>query len=561
MLAPRVGLAALTGAEGLITWPEWQAADDRVAATVHVPFGWRRLLGSHPIEIAPLSLMDRILGDRSSILELTPPFALLSLDARTATLDVVNDGLGYVRLYVLEDAAGMVLSSRLGAIPIFRGYSPSSYLRGWQSSGAAGWFMGDATPIEGIVQLSPGTHLHASPRKRPAMTQFDAIKVWTEPRDGSPEDGDATREQLLRYADDVGEVWAEAPSIQLSGGRDSRAAAAGFVARRVPATFRTVASLDGELKIARQLLKRVGRSADHVVVRERDVSATGDIRERAASLHRAFDGVYGPAGLRQPKMRGFGARRPTVTGAAGEIARGNFYKGAILDTIVKRGSEGPFLRLDRLYAVYGGVNADARATVSEAIRRALQLGLDDGLEGPALLDYFYLTERLRRWANTSSRIGTLTPLATPAYVRAAFDQSPEAKLDERFHLGVITSLVPEWRGVGFYKAKPADTARMTRPRMWATDDRLAVAEVLDGPERWNDVFDATAIRELWAEVIAGEGVTRHETVLQRLIWRATYEDHLAVLAIAARAEPSELDAAAHSAEGGWLRMRANQGLA
>jgi hypothetical protein len=145
-------------------------------------------------------------------------------------------------------------------------------------------------------------------------------------------------------------------------------------------------------------------------------------------------------------------------------------------------------------------------------------------------------------------------------VRAAFDQPPEAKLAESFHLEVIAELVPEWRGVAFYKASPSDTAGMTRPRLWQTGDAVGATEILKQRELWDDVFDPAAMESIWQEVLDGVGRTPHETVLHRLIWRATYEEHLKVLGGAAATTPAATGTEVMRADGEWVLVEAGGGL-
>lgn len=91
--------------------------------------------------------------------------------------------------------------------------------------------------------------------------------------------------------------------------------------------------------------------------------------------------------------------------------------------------------------------------------------------------------------------------------------------------------------------------------MWATDDAAGVEEIVAQPDRWNDVFDETSARALWTEATSGGEATKHEAVLQRLIWRATYNEHLAVLARAGRADSPDSQRVVPSADGRWIHMR------
>lgn len=127
------------------------------------------------------------------------------------------------------------------------------------------------------------------------------------------------------------------------------------------------------------------------------------------------------------------------------------------------------------------------------------------------------------------------PSLSPSGVRPV----PEEKLEERLHLGIIKRLVPEWADVPFYKAAPADATRMTRPRIWESGDRQAVEEILAESASWDDVYDVDEVRSTWSEAVSSGG-SRHEMLIQRVVWRATFGAHLRMLGDATRSSGSSL---------------------
>lgn len=537
-VSPTNGLAALVPSKAPSNWPMWWEDGDLTIATLYAPLGWRRIIDQRSMEIAPRALLEALQRRPQLVAELSPPFALFSLDKSASSLQVVNDGLGYARVYRHDSADASVIASRVEAASIFLGEAPALDMTGWQSLAGSGWFMGDTTPLAKVTHLRPGSTItwsndHPSGKAR----YFDSLGQWTGHRFQSlDEAGAAVADDLLNFADEVSNLWNDRPTLHLSGGRDSRAAAAGFVSAGIPAKFHTVASLKGELDVAATLLETVGREADHSIVEERDTSATGDIVARTVRLQQGYGGIYGPAGVKQGKFSGFTKTLPVVTGAAGEIARGNFYKGAVLDRIRKRGRKGAFERLSSLYAFHGCVRPEVRERVDEYIEKVLGEARRNGLDDVSVLDYFYLSERLRRWSNASSKLGTLTPLASPAYIRGAFSQNPEQKLAEQFHLDIIARLVPAWRSVPFYKAKPEDTAKRTRPWLWNSGDKARAEEVIRSPDRWEDLFVPADVKQVWTEALAGAGAGRHEIIIQRVIWKHAFEDTLFLIGEACRAK-------------------------
>lgn len=519
-IGSKCGLFALVPSSDSTNWPAWSVAGDISIASVYVPIGWRRVVGNVPLADGPSALLAHLKRHPLSLAKLAPPFAMFAVDERNESVTVVNDGLGYSRIYdaVVNDAR--VLSSRADAASIFLGTPPVADEDGWRSLAGCGWFMGELTPFARVKHLAPGTIMTLDSRNNSVHdASVDVIGDWV--TTGNPDVEVASSEvadELRNYAREVSEFWDLEPTVHLSGGRDSRATAAPFVASGVPAKFHTVASLEGELLIAEELLARVGRSRDHSVVRESDASTSGNIVDRAVQLQLAYGGIYGPAGVKQKVFPGFGRARPVVTGAAGEIGRGNFYKGAFLGRIRAEGAAGPWNRLAKLYAFHGGVPRSVNEVVEHGISAVLEDAANYGISDAPVLDYFYFAERLRRWSNASCKVGTLTPLASPAYVRGAFAQPPEAKLEETFHLKIIEKLVSEWTDVSFYKARVEDARTRTRPWLWDSGDRQTVESLVDVPDTWENYFVPSEIQELWNCAVSGEGGSRHEMLFQRLVW-------------------------------------------
>lgn len=516
----QLGLFALVPTRAPSNWPMWSEAPDKIVATAYAPIGWKRMLGNIALQEAPQRLHELLLAQPNRVADLAPPFAMFGLDKKREQLSVVNDGLGYSRVYESTMDGTVILSSRPEASGLMLGTPLEQDTDGWKTLAGCGWFMGDTTPFLGVRHLPPGTQVHLGTGERDIRyRRYDAIGEWVTSGDSDPQkSSQSVALELHNYAVEVSELWDTPPTVHLSGGRDSRATAAAFVSAGSPARFHTVASLQGELDVAAELLDKVGRSEDHNVVREKDTSTSGNIVERALALQTAYGAIYGPAGTKATKFSGFGATYPVVTGAAGEIARGNFYKGNFLKRIRDEGPLGPTHRLQKLYAFHGGVHETVSETVNMHIERSLAQAEAHGVTDLSTLDYFYLVERLRRWSNASCKLGTLTPLASPYYIRGAFAQSPESKLEEHYHLNIIEALVPEWAKVPFYKARPEDTRARTRPWLWNSGDRPFAEAVLNEPSAWDEYFSAPAVEQIWNEAITELGGSRHEMLIQRIIW-------------------------------------------
>lgn len=528
----RVGAHVWDAAVPACEWPVWADEGTFGVGTVYVPIGWRRVIGPVPVEAAPVPLMRALVARPEVVADLHPPFVMAAVDEAEDVVDVVVDGLGFGRMYEMRFAEGWVWSNRLGALPLFAEHLPAEDRAAWQLLAGGGWFMGDTTPIEGVTMLPPGASVRAGEGlglERVARSA-GAVQRWVTPRPRQAPDEDAMAEQLVGVAHDVAALWSRPARVDLSGGRDSRAVAAATLHAGIEASYHTTATFPDEAELVVELLGRLPREVPHHVVVPGNVTRSGDLRERAEGLHALYDGMTSPTFLTQSKARKLGALpQAQLSGAGGEIAHGHYYPASVT-RLHKQGFAGAFKRLDGSMRWHGGVTDETHDMVSAHVTGVLEEGEGLGLQGAVLLDYFYLVERLRRWSSASIRLGRLMPLTTPSFLRASFDLAPEERSDNLLHRRLIARLMPKWAELPFYKADATAHKRSPKPFSWQTTDRSVLEEIVHDASLWDDVFDARRVRELWTDVTEGRGVPRHEALLQRLVWRATYPEHRSRLA-------------------------------
>jgi hypothetical protein len=58
--------------------------------------------------------------------------------------------------------------------------------------------------------------------------------------------------------------------------------------------------------------------------------------------------------------------------------------------------------------------------------------------------------------------------------------------------------------------------------------RLLSGLIADGDD-WGDGFDVAQVQEIWQEAMAGRAAARDELLLQRVVWRAAFTEHLAAV--------------------------------
>lgn len=76
----------------------------------------------------------------------------------------------------------------------------------------------------------------------------------------------------------------------------------------------------------------------------------------------------------------------------------------------------------------------------------LREGESLGLEGPALLDYYYLA-RLANRSGLTTRNERWSACSMPAFIRACFDLTPKERLSSEMHRRVVEQYKDDVRGV------------------------------------------------------------------------------------------------------------------
>ncbi len=337
---------ALWGHDDGSRWPAWAEGEGIAVAATAAPAGWRRVVGEVGAAEAALPL-GRALAERPQLLaELVPPFVIgvreasAGPGAASGRLTIVNDFAGAGRIYErrLEPtdgtlgAEGWVWSNRLGALPIFAGAEPEPDERGWSLFAAAGWFIGDATPIRGTTEVAPGTaiHVRAGAGGAGAHIHHHVTRAAGElaGRHEAYFRGavDEAANQAIGLARDLAELFAEPPTVDLSGGRDSRIPAAAAGAAGIDCRFATDDQEPGETE------------------------PDDDLRRRVRALHLVHDGMGDPEEIRGalPLPIPVEPTRPTLSGDGGEIARGfNYPSPGVLSEIRNGGEEDLPERLER----------------------------------------------------------------------------------------------------------------------------------------------------------------------------------------------------------------------
>lgn len=536
------GLALWQRRDERLRWPLWIEVGSRALAASSVPTGWRALTGEVGGEDAARRLLDALGTAPERAAELNPPFALGLRESESEALVVVNDFLGAGRLYELRFDGGWVWSNRLGALHLFAGAAPQADPEGWAIFAAAGWFMGETTPIRGARKVPPATVIRVrrgGDHGEVAHSAGDATERAVRPRKAKlAESAEAAAAQVRAMAEDLGTAWGVPLAISLTGGRDSRVSAAGALAAGIEATFNTGDQVPGEVDVVRDLVARAPREMDHTVhTPEPDEEAGDDLRQRIRGIHLVHDGMRNPQEVRRPtELPQVHLPRPTLSGHGGELGHGFYYARKDKLRRLKRGGEQAIAeQLERnARRRHSAAVEDAYDLYTAECERTLEEGRSYGLAGPVLLDWFYMAQRLPYRSGLGARSGRSSACVTPAFVRGAFDLSPKDRLGAKLHRAVVERLVPEWSRVDFFRSDSEEMPEIKRARIWERPSEAAiVAEMIAAKGPWTEMLDPRRIEEMWREVGAGQGSADYEHVFYRLVWRAGFDEHLKALGDAA----------------------------
>ncbi|MEV8375017.1 hypothetical protein AB0P21_19935 [Kribbella sp. NPDC056861] len=533
--AGTVGLHNWSRREPSNRWPAWRDDDQLCVASLYVPLGYQSIVGDLAPQRAATPLARAVLTSPARMLELAPPFMLSVLNPADERLDLFTDSIGLGRLFQLRTADGWVWSNRPVAACLFADVPVAAASRGWQYAAGCGWFMGDTTPYDRVLTVPGATRIVIEGRRnRRTVSKIDATSIWSGPSAGelSPRLVEETAEDLRGIARSVSKLWPGTPTVDLSGGRDSRVVAAAFLSAGVDLKLNSYDAVPGELAVAEQLVEALPYKVDHAITRRAAAKPvpTPEVVARIRRWHRYGEGLRPASYLFHNPPDGLaGVSHLVIGGAGSEVAHGHFYPRDVLaldqhslETKLAAFTE----RLQARLVPASGPSSVAKDAVTEQIQRVFREAIQGGLENAKMLDYFYVVERLRRWGTAGERTGVVSPLLIPAFIRGAFSLTAPQRLGNELHRALIKELVPQWADLPFFTPQPAGPRKAPQvKRLGEAPDRDLIAQLLKADTSGD--FDPAAIQHLWKSSLAGHTTAADELPLHQLLWRAVFDDHLA----------------------------------
>jgi len=518
-------------------WPSWWHQHRRTVASLYAPLGWERLTTSADISTAPPQVSDRLQRRPADVMQLTAPFVLASLDEDHDRLTLQTDGLGLGRLFEVRGTEGRFWSNRPVAALLFAGIPAEADPVAWRRMAACDWPMGDSTPYRGVRTIAAATSIHVTGSTHREET-LDVLTALVESRrDPLGEDSlRRTAEALVETARSSQRLWPDKPVLSLSGGRDSRLVVAAYLAAGVDVTVRTYAAASGEAATARHLVDLLPGRVEHQVVTptaQRAQTRRTGAYARAVRWHHTTEGLRPALYLRNSAPRTLLHNRPAlICGVGGEFGHAPGYPDDVerLERLAVPRRIDAFARaLQAKVVLPRGVSDRAVEEVNAQVRTVLRHAAARHVTDAKMLDWFYADERLRRFGMAGESFGRVMPLLAPEFLSAAFGLSTSQSRASSLHSALIARLVPAWAGIDYYSATLKQRQAVPQQRLWQERDVELLSDVIADPDGCGDGFDVPVVASMWRQARLGRAAGRDELLLQRVIWRAAFTDHLAAV--------------------------------
>ena len=524
-------------------WPSWQESQDLSVGTVYRPLGYERVVGDLPLEDSPVVLARTLLKHPKRVGDMNAPFVFAVLEKEAERLTLMTDALGLGNLYQLRFPDGWVWSNRPAAAVLFAGIRATADLIGWRTFAASSWFMGDRTPFEHVYVVPAGAQVGYERPSGHFESRIDFLANWTVGQGGRPLDPerlDEVSEGLKQIARSLQRMRPAPITIGLSGGRDSRLVAGAFLAAGVEMGLYTKSALPKEADISRQLVAALPDKLSHRIDEGQAIAAGAagassdapPTLERTMGWHRIGEGLRPAALMPTPPPTGL-RYSDTIwaMGAFGEIGHRVYRLGDLSDFEHLSFGRRFDLFVERLIKrlAQSGVSSQANEAAAWELRKALMDAARAGIDDHKVVNYWYASERLRRWGSMEDRADIATPLLIPEFFRSCFELTDEQREQVELHRALTARLVPEWAEIPYYRR---DQVKEVMPAWWPrlafAPDRDLISAIVDDPSSWGENYDVPLIQQWW-RLLRTEPREGAERAIQNLIWRAVFEDFLSDL--------------------------------
>lgn len=537
----RTGVAFWNIVSSHLYVPLHYQADDGYGFAMHLPIGITRISCRSNIKNGKyiFDLFDAAKKDVSTITEMAPPAIFVQCRRNTGCIEILNDALGFGRLYKFECRDITIWTNRLALAPIFAAQVPQIDIDAWSTLATGGWFMGDRTAYKNASVVPGGTRTIIKCDGGHTVRQAPLKSLRLSSGSGLTSSAiDDVADSLDSCFSEINEFTDVPLRFGLSGGRDSRLVSAFGIGRDSNLKLFTKFPPQAEADIAQQLIDAVPGKPDWSLL-DRNASpvvsvGTQNLGVLAKAWNHIYDADMFPSVLfgTPPMDRQRPMNLITLSGAAGEVAHPNFYT----PEMVAR-----FSAEKRLESFKKGffrstplVLDSAKRVAEEEFEAVMRVASELNIEGYHRLDVFYILSRLRRWAGGNWSIDVLLPLLSPKFMEVGFGQTLEEKFQSELHRRLIKRVAPYWADVPFFHeirhTLPVEerSTGARAPNFWMLGQEGELLETLRSHDQLWECFDKNAMIHAFSDIssIAPERHLRMQLMAQRALWMAGFIDHL-----------------------------------
>ena len=478
-------------------------------------------------------------GTLPELWRLPPPVSYVQHEVVGGSIVAATDFFGAGKVYMTEHRGLDACGSALAPLALLRAPDLACDDRAWRHYLAFDWVLDDRTFYHGITLLPPGGRVTYSAGGAKVERSHDYAAVRAAGRDAASEDDAIAAGRAILEG---GSRLSPRPefSIGLSGGRDSRCVAAMALTSGAQASYYTQIPPDLEGEIAEQLVARAPTQMDWTLrdTKPREPGPPpGPLAERADYWFARTGGdgwpshVLWPIPPRDPGPAG----AITLSGGGGEIVRAHFYGKAQAGD----GMDRVRWFLDTQTSLVSTISRGTREACAHDIRAILFEGAMLDLEGPHLLDWFYVRSQQRRRVPTHLSTAIAFPLYTPQMFLAGFRATSTHKAEGGLAAALTARMVPEWATIPYFadleKTRPRkETSKVAvRPYHWEQDREGYLAVVDEGLDLYGDIAAPDARERFHKVSRADRRAGMYQNGANRLAWRVGFQrwdDRLRALA-------------------------------
>ena len=530
-----------------------------LSVSAYLPFGAGSLVDRRSLTTGEYlrELPELLRATPGRLTELAPPQLLCSLDAQRHSLTLNNDWRGFGRLYAYRTAFGAVWSNKMAAALLFAGVPARADASALADMAACGMCSGNGTGYQNLRLADPGISLDVA-----TLSGTERLTRLGDAPDGLPmaaPDPDAVEkvhDAMSGWMRDLALFRGEKNlRLNLSGGRDSRVVGAALLASGLDCEITLCSPPVKDAELAATLLRLADRSGaveeqERRAAIEAWYAAQGSLPDIAATfLRKANTDISVKLFFSWPTaIAENGIETIHICGDQGEVAHNCYYTATMVaeEKVWLRQRNGPSPCERRIHGLvdamsvksFGATPSCGRQAAANIKNNELARAEALGLRGFYVLDFLYLHLYLnRQWPGANGAFDRKTPLTVHPYVRNAFHQPLEAKLDARFVRDVIASFLPAWRDVPFFHELPREQTEdfyVAYPTYWEMGRGEEVLALCDADSDVWQFFDRTCLRDTFAALrdkehyasLPSARISAINTTAQKLLWLMALEKSL-----------------------------------